>query len=152
MDDKDKQIRGPQGPPGPRGPQGTPGPKGVQGITGPPGPMGPPGPLGPTGPLGETGPPGPRGLPGIQGYGPMGPMGPSGPSGKDFELPENMKIVGVDQDLLISNKESSIIMNEKGQLILKNINFNESDAREAGVGTIYVDSNGVLKIVLEEPS
>jgi len=116
-----------------------------EGLPGPPGPPGAPGPPGPPGPKGERGPQGPQGLPGIQGY---GPVGPRGPPGKDFCLPENMKIEGVNNTLSIRNKDATFIINDFNQLMLLNLNFNEEDARRTGKGTVYVDKEGNLKIVL----
>lgn len=117
-------VRGPPGPRGERGPQGPPGPPGLPGPEGPRGPQGPPG---------------------IQGY---GPPGPRGHPGKDFSLPDGMNIEGKDDNLILQNRNGCLILNSLNQLIFKDINLNEQDARQSGKGTLYVDENGVLKIVL----
>lgn len=130
MNEQNNVLIGPQGPPGPPGPRGLQGNSGVQGPKGDPGPQGPRG---------------PQGLPGIQGY---GPVGPRGPPGQDFSLPENMSIKGSNNSLFIQNKDATFILNDFNQLILLNINFNEEDAKQNGKGTVYVDSNGNLKVVL----
>lgn len=131
----------PQGPPGPRGPQGIRGPPGPPGAHGPRGPQGIQGPPGPPGLPGPEGLPGPQGPPGIQGY------GPPGPRGRDFSLPDNMKIEGISNDLYIKNNSGCMVLNNSNQLILKDINLNEQDARKTGKGTVYMDDNGSLKIV-----
>lgn len=147
MDNQESLI----GPPGPRGIQGPPGPKGVQGPKGDKGDKGEKGDRGDKGEKGDKGeqglqgPQGPQGLPGIQGY---GPMGPRGYPGKDFCLPENMSIEGIDNKLYIKNREATFILNDLNQLMLLDINFNEEDAKQNGKGTIYVDENGNLKVVL----
>lgn len=142
MDNNESSLVGPQGP---RGIQGPPGPKGLQGLPGPQGPRGEKGEKGDKGDKGDTGPPGPQGLPGIQGY---GPMGPRGLPGKDFSLPDNMNIEGVDNKLYIRNKEATFVLNDLNQLMLLNINFNEEDAKTTGKGTVYIDENGNLKVIL----
>lgn len=145
MDEQNNVLRDPQGPPGPRGP---PGPKGLQGPIGEKGDSGSEGIQGERGDQGEKGdigPRGPQGLPGIQGY---GPMGPRGPPGKDFCLPENMIIEGINNKLYIKNQDATFMLNDLNQLILLDINFNEQDAKSTGKGTIYVDENGNLKVIL----
>jgi hypothetical protein len=106
--------------------------KGDKGDKGEPGPEGPPGKMGP------------RGLPGIQGY---GPVGPQGPPGKDFKLPDNMYIKGENNQLIFQKEDALFMINEKNQLVLKNINLNEIEAINNGPGTVYIDTNGFLKIV-----
>lgn len=123
-------------------------PERTQLVRGPPGPRGERGPQGPPGPPGLPGPEGPRGAqgsPGIQGY---GPMGPRGLPGKDFNLPDGMKIEGQNENLTIQNKDGCLVLNNLNQLILKDINLNEEDAKKSGKGTLYVDTNGFLKIIL----
>lgn len=116
--------------------RGPPGPRGERGSQGPPGPPGLPGPEGPRGA---------QGPPGIQGY---GPPGPRGHPGKDFNLPEGMTIEGKNETLCIQNKNGCIMLNSLNQIILTGVNLNEQDARNTGQGTLYVDENGVLKVVL----
>ena len=123
-------------------------PERTQLVRGPPGPRGERGPQGPTGPPGlpgSEGPRGPQGPPGIQGY---GPPGPRGYPGKDFSLPDGMKIEGQNDNLIIQNRNGCLILNSLNQLILKDINLNEQDARQSGKGSLYADENGFLKIVL----
>jgi hypothetical protein len=59
-----------------------------------------------------------------------------------------MKIEGRDEVLYIQNKNGCIMLNSLNQLILTGVNLNEQDARNTGTGTLYVDENGVLKVVL----
>jgi hypothetical protein len=154
MNEQNNILKNPQDPPGEKGeigPQGIPGiqgpigPQGPQGEVGAQGPSGIPGPIGEKGEKGDIGLRGSQGLPGIQGY---GPMGPRGPPGKDFCLPENMTIEGVNQKLYIKNRDATFVLNDLNQLMLLGINFNEQDAKSTGRGTIYVDKTGNLKVVL----
>jgi hypothetical protein len=74
-------------------------------------------------------------------------MGPRGLPGKDFCLPENMKIEGINNKLYIKNQNATFMLNDLNQLIL-DINLNEEDAKITGRGTVYVDSSGNLKVIL----
>ena len=59
-----------------------------------------------------------------------------------------MKIEGNNEILYIKNKNATLIINNLNQLILKDINFNEEDAKHTGKGTLYIDEHGNIKVVI----
>ena len=67
--------------------------------------------------------------------------------GKDFMLPKGMQIYGTNGNLIVVNNGNSICITNDGHLVIENINLNAIAAYKSGKGTVYVDSNGFLKVV-----
>jgi hypothetical protein len=80
------------------------GTSGARGEPGLPGPVGPQGPRGETGPVGARGETGPQGVPGTRGEtGNQGAVGPAGPQGAPGVGIANIKIVGSNLIVTLTN-------------------------------------------------
>lgn len=97
-------VAGARGEPGLQGLRGETGPQGPQGLPGPQGETGPSGPQGLPGPSGSQGLPGPSGERGARGEsGPPGAVGPAGPQGAPGVGIANVKIVGSNLIVTLTN-------------------------------------------------